>query len=215
MLLSPAIICLILSYLISWQALLVTVLALVLGTYYSARPFRFKERPIADFIVHGFCLGLYFYSLGFFAIWIHDYNPFVEPIFILFLIFSLVDAAWVQFDSQLVDYHIDLTAKQKTSSVILGPKNAIHILRIMLIIILAVPGMFFLFLPEFMQKVGVFDTYAISGVFLVLPISYIIWTQINISNMEQIRYISSRYRVYSVYLIAIISIVLANPVLYR
>ena len=208
LLISPAIICLILSYLISWQALIATILALLLGTYYSARPFRFKERPIADFMVHGFCLGLYFYALGFFAIWIQNYDPFSAPLFLIFLVFAFADAAWVQFDSQLVDYYIDLASKQKTSSVILGPKIAIFILRSILVIILSVPVVFFLFLPGFIQKFGIFFTLMISGLLLVIPISYIIHTQLNITNMERIRYISSRYRVYSVYLISIISIIL-------
>ena len=63
--LSSAIV-LILGFIISYWAGITTIVALILGTFYSAPPFRFKERKFTDFTTHGFCLGIYFFSLGFY-----------------------------------------------------------------------------------------------------------------------------------------------------
>jgi 4-hydroxybenzoate polyprenyltransferase len=97
----PAIISLILGFLISWQAGIITIIALFLGNFYSAKPLRFKEKPFFDFFVHGFCLGIYFFSLGYYSIWIENYEPFMEPVFVLLLIYTFIDASWIHIDSAI------------------------------------------------------------------------------------------------------------------
>jgi len=136
LLLGPAVVSLILGFLISWQAGVITIIALLLGNFYSARPFRFKERPFLDFFVHGFSLGIFFFSLGYYSFWRNAYEPFLEPIFLLLLLFTFMDAAWIHMDSAIIDYTTDKKSNQNTTVVFLGPKFTIMLLKLMILTIL-------------------------------------------------------------------------------
>ena len=137
---SPTIIILILGFLISKEAGITTILALFLGTFYSAPPFRFKERKFSDFIVHGFCLGVYFFSLGFFSIWNTPNYQFLA-VFWLVIYLSFVDAAWIHLDSAIVDYYVDSKGGVNTTVVALGPQKSLNFLFLLLLSILFVPSL--------------------------------------------------------------------------
>lgn len=210
---SPVIIILGLSFLISIYAGVTTILALFLGTFYSAPPFRFKERKFTDFTVHGFCLGIYFYSLGFYSIWFPNFNPFTVPVFWLVLYLSFVDAAWIHLDSALVDYWVDKKGNVNTTVVSLGPEKSLIILITLLISILFIPSLYLL------SNIGFLNKYPLIGYFLILtylilPVTYLFLVQKNRSNFEIVRTISSRYRVYVMYSVTIMVIVLSNHILF-
>ena len=209
---SPIIIILILGFIISTEAGITTILALFLGTYYSAPPFRFKERKYSDFIVHGFCLGIYFYSLGFFSIWITPHYLFV-PVFWLVMYLSFVDAAWIHLDSALVDYWVDQKGGVNTTVVSLGPQKSLRILFLMLISILFIPSIYLLFTDMFtkLPLLGAF----LFVTYLILPVSYIIFFTKARSNFERARTISSRYRVYVMYTLTLVTILFSNSLLFQ
>jgi len=209
---SPVIIILVLGFLISLESGITTVLALFLGTYYSARPFRFKERKYTDFTVHGFCLGIYFYSLGFFSIWITP-NYFFYPVFWLVMYLSFVDAAWIHLDSALVDYWVDHKGGVNTTVVALGPRKSLNILFALLISILFIPSLYIL------SNGGLLNTYALIAyplllTYLVLPISYLIIFSKSRLDFEKARKISSRYRVYVMYSVTLMVVLLSNQIMY-
>lgn len=209
---SPTIVILILGFLISREAGITTILALFLGTYYSAPPFRFKERKFSDFIVHGFCLGIYFFSLGFFSIWSTPNYAFL-PLFWLVMYLSFVDAAWIHLDSALVDYYVDKKGGVNTTVVSLGPQKSLTILFLLLLSILFVPSFFFLSVSD------IFNKYSFLAIFLLisylsLPTTYAYFFIKAKANFERARTISSRYRVYVMFTIVPMTIVLTNKIIY-
>ena len=210
---SPVLIILILGFAISIYAGVTTIIAIFLGTYYSARPFRFKERKFTDFTVHGFCLGIYFYSLGFYSIWIKDFNPYTIPVFWLVMYLSFVDAAWIHLDSALVDYWVDKKGNVNTTVVSLGPQKSLIILFALLISILFVPSLYIISNTAMVNKFTLLS-YFLFITYLILPISYIIVFIKNKANFEIARTISSRYRVYVMYSLTIMVIVLNNNIIF-
>lgn len=211
---SPIVIILILGFTISIYAGFTTIIALVLGTYYSAPPFRFKERKFTDFTVHGFCLGIYFYSLGFYSIWFKDWNPFTVPIFWLVLYLSFVDAAWIHLDSAIVDYWVDKKGNVNTTVVSLGPQKSLIILVGLLISILFLPSLYIISNGDLIAKLS-YIGYFLFITYLILPISYILLMLKYKSNFEIARTISSRYRVYVMYSLTIMVIVLSNNLIFN
>ncbi|MHA1990917.1 MAG: UbiA family prenyltransferase [Candidatus Hodarchaeales archaeon] len=207
----PAIISLILGFLISWQAGIITIFALFLGNFYSAKPLRFKEKPFFDFFVHGFCLGIYFFSLGYYSIWVENYEPFLEPIFVLLLIFTFVDASWIHIDSAIKDLTTDKKSNQNTTVVFLGPNYSILLLKLMLLILLSAPAFFILINNHLITKYGIEIAIIVFSILLILPLIYIVNTRGGSEKLEKIRIISSRYRVYSVYLAGLFFIFFSNP----
>ncbi len=210
---SPVIIILVLGFLISIYAGLTTILALFLGTFYSAPPFRFKERKFTDFTAHGFCLGIYFYSLGFYSIWVKDWNPFTVPVFWLVLYLSFVDAAWIHLDSALVDYWVDKKGNVNTTVVSLGPQKSLIILIILLISILFIPSLYIFSNLALFNKLPLLG-YFLIVTYLILPVTYLFLVQKNKSNFEIVRTLSSRFRVYVMYSVTIMVIILSNHLMF-
>ena len=210
---SPVLIILEHRYLISIYAGVTTIIALFLGTFYSAPPFRFKERKFTDFTVHGFCLGIYFYSLGFYSIWIKDWNPYTIPVFWLVLYLSFVDAAWIHLDSALVDYWVDKKGNVNTTVVALGPQKSLIILFLLLISILFIPSLYIISNDEMITKLSYF-AYFLFISYLILPVTYILLLIKNKANFEIVRTISSRFRVYTMYSVTLMVIVLSNHLLF-
>jgi 4-hydroxybenzoate polyprenyltransferase len=209
---SPLIIVFVIGFWISYWAGITTILALVLGTFYSAPPFRFKEQKFSDFIVHGFCLGIYFFSLGFYAIWITP-NPYIIPAFWLVMYLSFTDAAWIHLDSALVDYYVDKKGGVNTTVVSLGPNKALIILFLMLLTILCIPSLYFLTNNVIITKMPEIS-YLFAAIFLILPISYVIAFFKNKDNFETARTISSRYRVYIMYSVTFMAVLLTNDIIF-
>ncbi|MHA2363695.1 MAG: UbiA family prenyltransferase [Candidatus Hodarchaeales archaeon] len=206
----------VLGFLISWQAGLVTVIALVLGTFYSAPPFRFKETPIADFLVHGFCLGVYFFSLGFFTFFREEGLPwpFTEPLFLLLLTFSMVDGAWIHLISALKDYNVDKEGGQRTSAVAFGREKTLYsIIGLTLILMLCTP-VYFLLNSNYLSKYGIEGTIVLIAILLIIPFSYLIQMYYLKGKIELQRLLTARYRVYVVYPFTILAVFLSNPSLY-
>lgn len=210
---SPVLIILILGFAISIYAGFTTILALFLGTFYSAPPFRFKERKFTDFSVHGFCLGIYFYTLGFYSLWIKDFNPYIVPVFWLVLYLSFVDAAWIHLDSALVDYWVDKEGGVKTTVVSLGPQKSLIILFALLVSILFIPSLYIISNQTLIHKLPIFGDF-LFATYLILPLSYIIIFLKNKSDFEIARTISSRYRVYVMYSLTILVVVLSNNLIF-
>lgn len=209
---SPIAIILLLGFAISREAGITTILALFLGTYYSAPPFRFKERKFSDFIVHGFCLGIYFYSLGFFAIYITP-NYFFYFVFWLVMYLSFIDSSWIHLDSALVDYHIDKKGGVNTTVVSLGTQKSLIILFLMLMSILFVPSLYIIGRPEMINAYPELS-YFLLITYLILPISYAIIFLKSRSNFEKARTISSHYRVYVMYSVTLMVVLLSNTNLF-
>lgn len=208
----PGLITLILGFLISVEAGIITIFALFFGIFYSAPPLRFKERTIADFTVHGLSLGVYFFSLGFYSIYITA-NPYVLPVFWLAMYLAFIDGAWIHFDSSFVDYYTDKKGDQKTTVVSIGPEKSLIILSLMLLSILVLPSIYFFTNSQFNEKFGLIGLF-FSISFLILPISYIVIAFINRGHFERIRTISSRYRVYVVYSMTFFVVLLSNKSIY-
>lgn len=205
-----------LGFLISWQAGLFTIIAIILGTFYSAPPFRFKARPIADFMVHGFSLGVYFFSLGFFSFFRENYNPFVEtPIFLFFLFFTMIDASWIHLISALKDYKVDKIGNQHTTAVVLGEGKTLILIQFLTFFLLLSPFIYFFIInTKFLLIYGNITVFFLIILTLILPISYVLLNIILKRTIEIKRLLSARYRFYTVYPFTIIAIFLANPLLY-
>lgn len=210
---SPIVVILILGFAISDIAGYTTIIALFLGTYYSAPPFRFKERKFSDFIVHGFCLGIYFYSLGFFAIFITP-NYMFFAVFWLVMYLAFIDSSWIHLDSALVDYHIDKKGGVNTTVVSLGTQKSLIILFLMLISIQFVPSLYILSRPEMITKYPLLSNFLMIS-YLILPITYIIFFWKSKSNFEKARTVSSRYRVYVMYSVTLMVALLSNRFLFH
>ncbi len=210
---SPVLIILILGFSISYYAGFTTIIALFLGTFYSAPPFRFKERKFTDFLVHGFCLGIYFYTLGFYSIWIKDFNPYTIPVFWLVLYLSFVDAAWIHLDSAIVDYWVDKQGGVNTTVVSLGPEKSLIILSGLLISILFIPSLYIISNKDLINKFPILG-YFLFVTYLILPLSYIVIFLKNKTHFELARTVSSRYRVYVMYSLTILVVVLSNNLIF-
>jgi 4-hydroxybenzoate polyprenyltransferase len=208
----PGLVTLILGFLISYEAGLITILVLFLGTFYSAPPLRFKEWKLADFTVHGICLGFYFFLLGFYSIYLTP-NPYILPVFWLILYLSFIDASWIHLDSAIVDYYTDKLTETKTTVVSIGPEKSVLILILMLFSVLIIPSLFLVTNSNLLNNFSAVSRY-LAIIFLLLPFSYLILVYFNRDHFEKIRAISSRYRVYVVYSLTIFILFMSNASIY-
>ncbi|MFX0065742.1 MAG: UbiA family prenyltransferase [Candidatus Hermodarchaeota archaeon] len=195
------------SCLLGLELFILTILVLLIGFFYSAPPFRLKEMPIADFASHGIYVGSYFFLIGATAI-ISLYNLLKEPLFLLLMFFTWVDGAQLHYFSQLLDYDIDYEGSQRTTSVWLGRKNSLLLLKgIVIVMLLCLPLYFYLndtlwqVIPLLFIQIIIILGLALIGVYL--------WqVRGGSEKFEKIVHRSAWYRIYFVYPFALLSILL-------
>jgi 4-hydroxybenzoate polyprenyltransferase len=118
------------SFLLGLEIFFLTIFIALVGFFYSAPPIRFKEVPVADIITHGMYVGGFFFLLGGAVI-----TPLLtlftqQPsLFLVFLLLSVVDMSGIQYSSQLNDIEVDSKSKQRTTSLWIGKRYNILILR--------------------------------------------------------------------------------------
>jgi 1,4-dihydroxy-2-naphthoate octaprenyltransferase len=101
-----------------------------MGFFYSAPPIRFKEVPVADLVTHGIYVGGYFFLLGGAVITpLSSLLTRQPPLFLVFLLLSIIDMSGIQYNSQLIDFEIDGKSNQRTTSLLVGKRHSILILR--------------------------------------------------------------------------------------
>lgn len=96
---------------ISATSIVISILIAVLGIFYSIRPFRMKEKPGIDFIIHGVFLGTLPFLVG--------YNTFIKELdfkAIFFSIFFFISSMIYLIQHTVSDYKNDLRSKTKTVS---------------------------------------------------------------------------------------------------
>ena len=118
------------SFLLGFEIFFLSILIAVIGFFYSAPPTRFKEVPLADFFTHGIYVGGYFFLLG--GAVISPMLPLLTrqpPLFLVFLLLSIIDMSGIQYNSQLIDIEVDNISTQRTTSLWVGNHYNILILR--------------------------------------------------------------------------------------
>ncbi|MHA1978134.1 MAG: UbiA family prenyltransferase [Candidatus Hodarchaeales archaeon] len=209
MLLTPIIISLTFGLVINSEVFVLVCITLLLGHFYSAPPVRFKERPIFDLITHGFYASGLFFLLGGLVL-----SPFAsliqQPLFLVFLLLAILDGIWLQFNSQLIDLEIDLKGNQRTTSVVLGKRNSVLVLRGLICCMLATMTFYLIFnyslidyLPEVVSWISI-----LFSVFLL--ILYLLKSLGLKNNFDMIRKHSAWVRRNFVYTFVIIGILLIN-----
>ncbi len=194
------------SCLLGLELFIISMFILSMGFFYSAPPFRLKERPIADFTIHGVCYS-YFFFIGAAAI-ISLYDLLKEPLFLLLLFFAWSDGALIHYFSQLLDYDVDYISSQRTTSMWLGKKNSLLLLKgIFIGMLLCLPLYFYLndklwqVIPSLFVQVVIILTLAPIGVYL--------WqVRGGIENFEKIFFWSVWYRIFFVHPFILMSILL-------
>jgi 4-hydroxybenzoate polyprenyltransferase len=106
---------------------------------YSAKPFRFKNRPGLDLLVHGIFIETYPYIITLFLL---KLNLLTIDYFILAILFS--NSIINQIGQQLRDLHID-TLTETNFTIVFGQSTALLLYRALhaLIVILAILGIIF------------------------------------------------------------------------
>jgi 1,4-dihydroxy-2-naphthoate octaprenyltransferase len=84
--------------------------------------------PVADTVTHGIYVGGYFFLLGG-AVITPLSSLLTQPLFLAFLLLSLIDMSAIQFNSQLIDFEVDSKSNQRTTSLLVGKQNSVLILR--------------------------------------------------------------------------------------
>ncbi|MHA1967376.1 MAG: UbiA family prenyltransferase [Candidatus Hodarchaeales archaeon] len=121
---------LVFSFMLGLEIFLLTILIALMGFFYSAPPIRFKEVPVADLITHGFYVGGFFFLLGGTVITpLSSLLTQQPPLFLVFLLLAIVDMSGIQYNSQLIDIEVDSKSKQRTTSLWVGKRYSILILR--------------------------------------------------------------------------------------
>ncbi|XOB42275.1 MAG: UbiA prenyltransferase family protein [Candidatus Nealsonbacteria bacterium] len=141
---------LVLSIKFGLKVFLFCLMGLLIGFFYSAKPFRFKSRPFLDLISHGLFAGVFLFLLPFLV-----FNAKITLIhyLIAFSVFYL--SLSLELRNHLEDYEFDKKAGINTSVCFLGYNKSEKLLRYLaflyplafLPIFLLVPRIyFFLFL---------------------------------------------------------------------
>ncbi|MHA1994218.1 MAG: UbiA family prenyltransferase [Candidatus Hodarchaeales archaeon] len=209
MLLTPVIISLSFSIIISIETLFLVSFTLLLGHFYSAPPLRFKERPFFDLITHGLYASGLFFLLGGLIV-----APFAflvqQPLFLVFLMLSIIDGIWLQFNSQLIDLKIDIQGEQQTTSVALGVQKSILLLRGLICSMLLTLTFYLIlntplrdYLPDIVNQISI-----LLSIFLIFL--YLIQSYRLRDNFDSVRKHSAWVRRNFVYIFCIIGILLIN-----
>lgn len=198
---------LICSFLLGFDIFLIFFIFLIIGHFYSAPPLRFKEKPFLDFITHGFYVGGFFFFLGG-RIMSTTSVLLTQPLFLLLFSLSIIDGAWIQFNSQLIDFEIDKVGDQSTTSLFIGKKKSLWILRILLLLMLSTLPLYFLLNSYLREKLSnlLINAIILGGLFLV--VIYVIMTHGEINKFTIIRKRSAKFRVCFIYPFAVLSILL-------
>jgi 4-hydroxybenzoate polyprenyltransferase len=209
MLLSPVVISLLFSMIISVEAIILVSFTLLLGHFYSATPLRFKERPFFDLITHGLYASGLFYLLG--GLVVSPLSFLIkQPLFLVFFMLSIIDGIWLQFNSQLIDLEIDILGDQQTTSVVLGIQNSLLLLRGLICSMLLTLTFYLIlnnplrnYLPEVVSWISIFLS-------VILIFLYLIQSYRLKSDFNAVREHSAWVRRNFVYIFAIIGILLIN-----
>ncbi|MCY3780993.1 MAG: prenyltransferase [Chloroflexi bacterium] len=97
-------------------ALMLGVLTLALCYLYSAHPFRFKARPLADVVTHALMLSGLLIATGYFT---YGNEPGAAW---LVIAAAALFSAYGQFYNQVADYEVDKQAGLKNTAVLLGER---------------------------------------------------------------------------------------------
>lgn len=138
---------LVLSFLLGLEIFFLTIFIALIGFFYSAPPLRFKEVPVLDVITHGFYVGGYFFLLG--GAVLTPLSSLITqqpPLVLVFFFLSVVDMSAIQYNSQLIDIEVDSKSKQRTTSLWMGRRYSILILRGLVGLILVSLPLYLLFL---------------------------------------------------------------------
>lgn len=205
----PTLICILCSFYLGIELLLISLFVFVMGFIYSY-PIRLKEIPFLDFISHGIYVSSYFFLLGATAIESDIYNLLTNPIFLIVLLVTWADGAWLHYRAQINDIEIDTKTDQRTTSTWLGKKGSIQILRLLLVILLSCLPLYILF------NNSLWESYEHSVLILLLIVSilivlYYIWETRGGENLfYEIEKKSESYRFYFIYPFGLACILLLN-----
>ena len=197
------------SLILGLELFIISIIFFTIGHFYSSPPFRFKEKPFFDIITHGFYVGGFFFLLGGYI-----FSPInvlmTQPIFILFFILSFIDAAWIQFNAQLLDFEIDKLGKQRTTSLYIGKKWSLWILRMLIsLILITLPLYLYLnsSLINIVPLIGIWIGIILS---MIVCIIYLWNTRDGKDKFDSVRKYSARVRRRFIYTFAILSIIFIN-----
>jgi 4-hydroxybenzoate polyprenyltransferase len=131
MLITPVVISFAFTLFLGIESMIILVLILLSGHFYSAPPLRLKERFFLDLLSHGLYASSLFFVLGGLV-----FTPlsrlFQQPLFLIFFSLSFIDGVWLQYNAQLLDYKIDQEGSQNTTSILLGKRNSLFLLQFIL-----------------------------------------------------------------------------------
>jgi len=206
----PFVVCLLFSLLLGLELLLISLGVLFLGYFYSSPPLRFKEVPIMDILSHGIYVGAYFFLIGAAAL-VPLIDLINEPLFLILLFFSLVDGAWLQIISQLLDYPVDLKGSQRTTSVWLGKQRSLYLMKAIIICLLFSLPLFLLF-NDNLWLIFPPEFFVIILVFSFIPTVIYLWhVQADVEHYKKMVIRSGWHRMFFTYPFAFISVLLINP----
>jgi 4-hydroxybenzoate polyprenyltransferase len=146
---------LILSIKFGWNVFLFCLVGLLIGFFYSARPFRFKSRPFLDLVSHGLFAGVFLFLLPFL---VFDSAITLVHRFVAFSIFYL--SLTLELRNHLEDYEADKKAGVNTSVCFIGYNKSEKLLRFLVFLYPLV------LLPIFLSMVKVY-------LFIFLSFSFI------------------------------------------
>jgi 4-hydroxybenzoate polyprenyltransferase len=142
---------------------------LVVGFFYSWKPFRFKSMPIIDFLSHGFMLGFASYVTVFYAF----NTPFtINTILLAVMIFIL--SVHGDFENENRDYIVDKEAKLNNTVQLIGNPTITRVIQYAIAILGIVIGLYIFF------NIEVNRLYALAfiGFSAILSFSFLMYRKI-------------------------------------
>ena len=209
---------LVFSFLLGIEIFFLTIFIALIGFFYSAPPIRFKEVPVLDLITHGIYVGGYFFLLGGAVLTpLSSLLTQQPPLFLVFFLLAVVDMSGIQYNSQLIDIEADSKSKQRTTSLWVGRRYSILILRGLVGLLLAcLPLYLFLIFNSSIYDFSLLHIFPDILVQLIFVLSlggillYFWGTRGGFKNIKEIQRRSEWLRHRFIYPFALIGILLIN-----
>ncbi len=107
------------------------LISFLFGIIYSVPPFKFKDRPILDFVINAFGYGFLNFSIG----WLTQ-RPLSGDTFLSALPYTFAVGA-LFINTTILDIEGDKRSKAITTSIFLGKNNALRLSSVLLILCVA------------------------------------------------------------------------------
>lgn len=111
-------------------ALIVTIIGLFMGIFYSSPPIRAKNRPFLDLFFHAVALGGNILVLGY-LVWRSG-----DALLVILFLYACLDSVWIQLNNQIRDFELDKMGDQPTTLTRLGYKKGIVLHRLVIFLII-------------------------------------------------------------------------------